>query len=150
MHINIQHYSKITVRTSTQPIMLKLLLLLITVIKCFSISVNDLDASTELYLYSFPLVLSYITRNTMFYLPDNLMLPMPIFPNPNLTAIVKPNVDTLYDACWINHTKVEELVLTIPNTDDGVYYLFPLMDAWSNIVNSPGKTIALVFYYYYI
>lgn len=61
-----------------------------------------------------------------------------MFPNPNLTAIVKPNVDTLYSACWIDHQKEESLILTVPDTTEGLYYLFPLMDAWTNIVQSPG------------
>lgn len=74
----------------------------------------------------------------MFYCPDNRMMPLPVFPNPNLTAIVKPNVDTLYDACWIDHNKADDLLLTIPNTEEGLYFLFPLMDAWTNIVESPG------------
>ncbi len=47
-------------------------------------------------------------------------------------------MDTLYSACWIDHEKAVELVLTVPDTSDGVYYLFPLMDAWTNIVDSPG------------
>jgi hypothetical protein len=97
-----------------------------------------LDTSTELYLYSWPLVMTFLTRKSMFYCPDNRMMPLPVFPNPNLTAIVKPNVDTLYDACWIDHTKADDLLLTIPNTEDGLYFLFPLMDAWTNIVESPG------------
>jgi hypothetical protein len=97
-----------------------------------------LDISTELYLYSWPLVMTFLTRKSMFYCPDNRMMPLPVFPNPNLTAIVKPNVDTLYDACWIDHTKADDLLLSIPNTEDGLYFLFPLMDAWTNIVESPG------------
>ena len=96
------------------------------------------DTPTELYLYAWPLVMSSLTRKSMFYLPDNIMLPLPVFPNPNLTAIVKPNVDTLYSACWLNHEKADELVLTVPDTNSGLYYLFPLMDAWTNIVESPG------------
>lgn len=83
--------------------------------------------STELYLYSWPLIMSRLTRKSMFYCPDNRMMPLPVFPNPNLTAIVRPNVDTLYDACWIDHTKEEDLLLTIPNTEEGLYFLFPLM-----------------------
>jgi len=98
----------------------------------------ELDTSSEMYLYSWPLVISYLTRRQMFYLPDNLMLPLPVFPNPNLTAIVKPNVDTLYDAGWLVFDKADELTLTVPDTNNGLYYLFPLMDAWTNIVSSPG------------
>ena len=30
------------------------------------------------------------------------------------------------------------MTLTVPDTTNGVYYLFPLMDAWTNIVDSPG------------
>lgn len=99
---------------------------------------TELDVPTQMYLFAWPLVMTSLTRKSMFYLPDNLMLPLPVFPNPNLTAIVKPNVDTLYDACWINHEKVDQLVLNIPDTSDGVYYLFPLMDAWTNVIESPG------------
>jgi len=98
----------------------------------------DVDTATEMYLYAWPLVMSSLTRESMFYLPDNVMLPMPVFPNPNLTAIVKPNVDTLYDACWINHEVQEDLILEVPDTTEGVYWLYPLMDAWTNIVGSPG------------
>lgn len=98
-----------------------------------------------MYLYGWPLVMSSLTRKSMFYLPPNIMLPLPVFPNPNLTAIVKPNVDTLYDACWIDHTRVDELTLTIPDTTDGLYYLFPLMDAWTNIVASPGVSYSISF-----
>lgn len=99
---------------------------------------ENLDTATELYLYGWTLVMSSLTRQSMDYLPDNFMAPLPVFPNPNVTAIVKPNVDTLYDACWINHEVQEDLILTIPDTNDGLYYLFPLMDAWTNIVSSPG------------
>lgn len=88
---------------------------------------KSLEISIELYLYSWPLIISKLTRKSMFYCPDNRMMPLPVFPNPNLTAIVRPNVDTLYDACWINHNKANKLLLTIPNTENGVYFLFPLM-----------------------
>ncbi len=98
----------------------------------------EMDIATEMYLYAWPLVMTSLTRKSMLYLPPNIMLPLPVFPNPNLTAIVKPNVDTLYDACWIDFSKSEDLVLKIPDTSDVLYYLFPLMDAWTNILNSPG------------
>eukprot|EP01038_Epipyxis_sp_PR26KG_P012594 gene12594-16888_t len=98
----------------------------------------DIDDATQLYLYAWPLVMTSLSRKAQFYLPDNVMLPLLVFPNPNLTAIVRPNVDTLYDACWINHEKADQLELILPDTNDGLYYLFPLMDAWTNIVNSPG------------
>jgi hypothetical protein len=96
----------------------------------------DLDTATELYLFSWPLVMTHLTRKSMFYCPDNRMMPLPVFPNPNLTAIVKPNVDTLYDACWIDHTKADDLLLTIPNTEDGLYFLFPLMVSSAPLLQS--------------
>jgi hypothetical protein len=99
---------------------------------------KDANLPTEMYLYAWPLVMTSLTRQSMFYCPDNRMMPLPVFPNPNLTAIVKPNVDTLYDACWINHEKASELTLSIPDTTDGLYFLFPLMDAWTNVVECPG------------
>jgi hypothetical protein len=43
-----------------------------------------------------------------------------------------------YSACWIDHTKQDQLELIVPDTIEGLYYLFPLMDAWTNIVASPG------------
>lgn len=98
----------------------------------------EMATPTEMYLYAWPLVMTSLTRQSMFYCPDNRMMPLPVFPNPNLTAIVKPNVDTLYDACWINHEKAADLTLSIPDTTEGLYFLFPLMDAWTNVVQCPG------------
>ena len=118
-----------------------LLLLWVGVVFAFSTDAprkKDIDLPSEMYLFAWPLVMTYLTRQSMFYCPDNIMMPMPVFPNPNVTAIVKPNVDTLYDACWINHQKADDLILTIPDTTNGLYFLFPLMDAWTNVVDCPG------------
>jgi hypothetical protein len=40
--------------------------------------IEDMDTATEMYLYAWPLVMSSLTRKSMFYLPDNIMLPLPV------------------------------------------------------------------------
>jgi hypothetical protein len=46
------------------------------------------------------------------------------------------NVDTLYSSAFLDLSK-EPLVLSVPDTH-GRYYLLPLMDAWTNVLATPG------------
>ena len=47
------------------------------------------------------------------------------------------NVDTLYSFAWLDLSK-EPLILSVPDTH-GRYYLMPILDAWTNVIASPGK-----------
>ena len=67
------HFLLISVRNITM-----FTLLLAALIACAEAAVQ-LDTSTEMYLYAWPLIMSSLTKESMFYLPDNIMLPMPVY-----------------------------------------------------------------------
>ena len=48
-----------------------------------------------------------------------------------------PNADTLYTTTWIDVSK-EPWVLSIPDMR-GRYFLFPMLDGWTNVFQVPGK-----------
>lgn len=99
----------------------------------------------EAYVFGYPLVLMDATKRVI----TNVESPHPTkarapvnqfghyreFPDHTLTAVVKPNVDTYYSIAWLD-LKDEPLVLSVPATDR--YYMLPILDAYSNVVASPG------------
>jgi len=99
----------------------------------------------EAYIFGYPMILMDLTAKKMSNVaeagaqtaPVNQFAHFPEFPTPSFTDIVKPNADTLYSLAWLN-LSVEPIVLHVPDTDDR-YYLMPLLDAYSNVFESPGK-----------
>jgi hypothetical protein len=104
-----------------------------------------IQAAKEAYIYGYPLVLMEISRRVMtnFEKPTGAGAPMnqiarkEEFPDDKFTAIVKPNTDTYYALAWMDLSH-EPLVLEVPNTQ-GRYFLLPILDAWTNVISSPGK-----------
>lgn len=99
----------------------------------------------EAYIYGYPLVMMEMTRRVMtnFERPTGMGAPVnqisrkETFPDEKFTAVVKPNCDTYYALAWLDLSH-EPLVLEIPDTR-GRYFLLPILDAWSNVIASPGK-----------
>jgi len=96
------------------------------------------------YLYGYPLVLTDITKQvgTQPNAPGphgviNQFVHILSFPDPTLTIVVSPNVDTLYSIACLDLAP-EPIVLHVPDTH-GRYYLMQMMDAWSNVFASLGK-----------
>ncbi len=99
----------------------------------------------ESYVYGYPLVLMDLTKKVSTNIesphpskpiaPLNQLGHFRTFPDHNMTAIVKPNVDTYYSIAWMDLEK-EPLVLSMPATDR--YYLLPFYDAYSNVFSSMG------------
>jgi len=97
------------------------------------------------YAFGYPLVLMDLTKKvstniksphpTRPIAPINQLGHFRSFPDHNLTAIVKPNVDTYYSIAWFDLEK-EPQVLSMPATER--YYLLPFYDAYSNVFASPG------------
>lgn len=98
------------------------------------------------FIFCMPLALMDITRLKITNYetpvdgkggPENQMVHFTKFPDANFKDVVRPNADTYYNTASIN-LKAEPMVLDVPNTN-GRYYLLPMLDAWTNIFNSPGK-----------
>ena len=59
------------------------------------------------------------------------------FPSAAFRDVTAPNADTLYTTTWIDVSK-EPWTLSIPDMQDR-YYLFPILDGWTNVFQVPGK-----------
>jgi len=92
----------------------------------------------DAYIYGYPLVLMDITKNIMLSsgYQQNQFSNERIFPDPQYTTIIRPNVDTLYSMAWLDLSR-EPILLYVPDTHNK-YYLMELLDAWSNVFASIG------------
>jgi hypothetical protein len=59
------------------------------------------------------------------------------YPAPEDRQVTAPNADTLYTITWLD-VGLEPWVLSLPDAHDR-YYLMPMLDAWTNVFQSPGK-----------
>jgi len=101
--------------------------------------------ATEAYVYAYPLVTMEITRRVLTNIekPEGTRAPMGQFaklreyPNASFTAVTAPNADTLYTITWLDVSK-EPWILSIPDMK-GRFFLFPMLDGWTNVFQDPGK-----------
>ena len=106
---------------------------------------ETLALATEAYVYAYPLVTMEITRRIMTNVagPEGTRAPMGQFvrartyPNASFRDVTAPNADTLYTTAWIDVSR-EPWVLSIPDMK-GRYFLFPMLDGWTNVFQDPGK-----------
>lgn len=106
---------------------------------------NTTQIAGDVYIYGFPLVLMDITRGQLTAVPEPGLRQAPVnqflhasgTPTPRFAMVVSPNVDTLYSSAFLDLAK-EPVVLSVPDTG-GRYYLMPVVDAWSNVIASPGS-----------
>jgi hypothetical protein len=97
------------------------------------------------YVYGIPLFLVDLTKKKI----TNVEVPIPglaaplnqltvstSFPPQDQTVIVRPNADTYYTMGFLDLAK-EPMVLTVPVTNSN-YYLLPMLDAFTNVFESPG------------
>lgn len=95
--------------------------------------------SAQAYLFGYPLVIMELTKQHQKLLGTtaiNGFRHSRRFPDASFNSVVSPNVDTLYSIVHFD-LRHEPVVMSIPNTD-GHYYMLPIMDAWTNVVTSPG------------
>src|SRR5215468_6677821 len=98
----------------------------------------------EAYLYFYPLVTMDITRKQLTNVehteginaPMNSFANIAAYPTADMKVVVRPNFDTLYSSGWLDLTK-EPVVVSVPDTG-GRYYLFPMLDMWTDVFASPG------------
>lgn len=102
-------------------------------------------AGVEAYIYGYPLVTMEMTRRVMTNVatPTGSHAPMGQFarlreyPSSSFRDVTAPNADTLYTTAWLDLAK-EPWVLSLPDAQDR-YYLFPMLDGWTNVFEVPGK-----------
>jgi hypothetical protein len=95
-------------------------------------------------IYGLPLVLMDLTEQSLTNVagplaiaaPVNQFANAPMFPSAAFKKVVRANVDTLYSSAFLDLSK-EPMVLSVPETKKR-FYLMQLMDAWSNVLASPG------------
>ncbi|MFI5156146.1 MAG: DUF1254 domain-containing protein [Chitinophagales bacterium] len=98
------------------------------------------------FVYGVPLALIDITRKKLTNYevpqdgtgaPSNQFAISTKFPDAKFRDVVRPNADTYYSSASLDLSK-EPLVMTVPNTGTR-YYLLPMLDAYTNVFQSPGK-----------
>src|SRR5690349_14411586 len=112
---------------------------------------EDSDSTTlsllkEAYLYGYPLMVMNATMEVMtnvdkpvsgarLLAPVNQVVSATTFPDDKFRDVVRANCDTYYTMGWLN-LKDNPMKLTLPDTK-GRYFLFPMLDAWTNVFASP-------------
>lgn len=108
--------------------------------------INMEKVASDAYIYGYPAVIMDVSKDVMTNTakiepavpkaPINQLYDMREFPNPAFHDVVSPNADTLYTSGWLDLSK-EPYVLSVPDMGDR-YYLFPMLDVWTNVFFSPG------------
>jgi hypothetical protein len=103
------------------------------------------EIAIDAYIYAYPLVTMEITRRvtTNVEKPEGSKAPMGQlarlrnYPAVDDHTVTAPNADTLYTQAWLDVSK-EPWILSIPDMKDR-YFLFPMLDGWTNVFQDPGK-----------
>ncbi len=117
-------------------------------VKAVESDAKELEAreiAIEAYIYAYPLVTMEYTRRVMSNTttPVGSKSPMGQFarlrsyPAVDDHSVTAPNADTLYTTAWLDLSK-EPWILSIPDMKDR-YFLFPMLDGWTNVFQVPGK-----------
>ena len=103
------------------------------------------ETAIEAYIFGYPLVTMEMTRRVMTNeaaaegprAPMGQFVRMRTYPSAAFKDVTAPNADTLYTTTWLDVSK-EPWVLSIPDMS-GRYFLFPMLDGWTNVFQVPGK-----------
>src|SRR4029079_8138725 len=110
-----------------------------------NVSAEDVAAiAMDAYVYGYPLITMDQTRRVMTnaatagakHAPMGQFANMPSYPDASFRDVTAPNANTLYSVAWLDLT-AEPYVLSLPDVH-GRYYLMPMLDAWTNVIESPG------------
>ncbi len=107
--------------------------------------VQALPEAIDAYIYGYPLVTMEMTRRIMTNVssptgsraPMGQFVRMRSYPTASYRDVTAPNADTLYTTAWVDVSK-EPWILSLPDAH-GRYYLFPMLDGWTNVFQVPGK-----------
>jgi hypothetical protein len=106
---------------------------------------EDFWLATDAYVYGYPLVTMEMTRRVITntasvegtHGPMGQLIKLRQYPNAAFRDVTAPNADTLYTTTFIDVGN-EPWVLSIPDMKDR-YFLFPMLDGWTNVFQVPGK-----------
>lgn len=106
---------------------------------------EDFWLATDAYIYGYPLVTMDMTRRVVTNVskPEGTRAPMGQviklrqYPDASFQDVTAPNADTLYTTAFFD-VGDEPWVLSIPDMK-GRYFLFPMLDGWTNVFQVPGK-----------
>jgi hypothetical protein len=106
---------------------------------------EDFWLATDAYIYGYPLVTMEMTRRVITNVASAEAMKAPMgqlikaraYPNASFRDVTAPNADTLYTTAFID-VGDEPWVLSIPDMKDR-YFLFPMLDGWTNVFEAPGK-----------
>jgi hypothetical protein len=101
--------------------------------------------ATDTYVFGYPLVTMYVTQTvaTNVARPTETKAPLGqlanarSYPTTAFREVTAPNADTLYSTAWLDLSK-EPYVFSHPDMGDR-YYLLPMLDAYTNVIEVPGK-----------
>src|SRR5262245_945084 len=101
--------------------------------------------ATDAYVYGYPLVTMEMTRRVMTNMatvegtrgPMGQFIKLRQYPDASFRDVTAPNADTLYTTAWLDVGN-EPWVLSIPDMKDR-YFLFPMLDGWTDVFQVPGK-----------
>lgn len=108
-------------------------------------SLKAVRAGIDAYIYGYPLVTMEYTRRVMTnvaseegnHAPMGQFARARTYPDASFRDVTAPNADTLYTTAWVD-VGSEPWVLSLPDAQDR-YYLFPMLDGWTNVFEVPGK-----------
>jgi hypothetical protein len=103
------------------------------------------ELGTEAYIYGYPLVTMEMTRRIITNAskvegtrgPMGHLIRLRKYPDAKFRDVTAPNADTLYTTAFFD-VGAEPWVLSLPDAKDR-YYLMPMLDAWTNVFQVPGK-----------
>lgn len=107
--------------------------------------VDDFVVAQDAYIYGYPLVTMEMTRRVITNTasvegtrgPMGQMIKLRQYPDASFRDVTAPNADTLYTMAFFDVGK-EPWVHGIPDMKNR-YYLFPLLDGWTDVFQVPGK-----------
>jgi hypothetical protein len=101
--------------------------------------------AVDAYIYGYPLITMEMTRRVITnvekpegtHAPMGNLIRLREYPSAAFKDVTAPNADTLYTTAFID-VGHEPWVLSILDAHDR-YYLFPMLDAWTDVFQVPGK-----------
>ena len=103
------------------------------------------ELGMEAYIFGYPLITMEYTRRGLTNVekvegsraPMGQLARLRQYPAVDDHLVTAPNADTLYTTGFIDVSK-EPYILSLPDANDR-YYLFPMLDGWTNVFQVPGK-----------